>query len=52
MIYELSINGYSLGLFPSEAEALRRVDYLHFRSLYRPGMEQRGRFPDILAFGQ
>lgn len=28
MIYELSINGYSLGLFPSEAAALRRVDYL------------------------
>ena len=28
MIYELSINGYSLGLFSSEAAALRRVDYL------------------------
>ena len=28
MIYELSINGYSLGLFSSEAAALRRADYL------------------------
>lgn len=28
MIYELSFDGYRLGLFPTEAEAVRRADYL------------------------
>lgn len=28
MIYELSCDGYRLGLFPTEAEAVRRAAYL------------------------
>ena len=28
MIYELTIDGYLLGVFPSEAEAIRRTRYL------------------------
>ena len=28
MIYELTIDGYLLGVFPSEAEAIRRARYL------------------------
>ena len=28
MIYELICDGYRLGVFPTEAEAVRRADYL------------------------
>lgn len=28
MIYELSYDGYSLGMFPTRAEALRRASFL------------------------
>lgn len=28
MIYELSYDGYRLGFFPTEAEAVHRADYL------------------------
>lgn len=28
MIYELSYEGYRLGLFPTEAEAVRRADFM------------------------
>lgn len=28
MIYELSLKGYTLGYFPTEAEAVRRAGYL------------------------
>lgn len=28
MIYELTIDGYRLGCFPTEAEAIRRAGYL------------------------
>lgn len=44
MIYELSYKGYRLGMFPTEAEAVRRADLPPEWMLHGSGMVDEGEF--------
>ncbi|UKI18271.1 MAG: hypothetical protein L6V80_01620 [Bacteroidales bacterium] len=52
MIYELTIDGYRLGIFPTEAEAIRRADYLPKGCYTLREWENDGEFFDVRPLGE